>query len=559
MTGFGLGFRPTHYKDIIESKPKLDFVEIISENFMAVGGNARRRLEQVRDLYPVAMHGVSLSIGSEDLLDLQYLRELKKLSDWLQPFVISDHLCFTKNSIGKPIYDLLPIAYSKESLNHLVSRVGQVQDVLGRSILLENPSAYLAWQGSSLSEVDFLKELCKRSGCGILLDLNNLFVNQKNLGLDPLEYLCELGPEVRQFHIAGHKVAEGIRIDTHDEPVCDDVWNLLKIAKEKWPDVPVLLERDDNIPPLSKLLEELSIARQLVSTATKDGSLTTKSVLGAPSYLTNVISTPTNLEVLTEEIFKGQAVDFRVLKSNFRVDLPTSSKVGIDAYKFAYFERIEGALKDTFKNLHYIVEDDGFRAIVKHYLAHRESKHWSLNYVGDELAKTLKDFVLDFDFGVPQALISQIAEWDQFQMETFLAPNAQILDAGLLKSLPPDELEALRVEIAPSARFASQDWSLKHLAYEVANSLSPSIPVKSPTFLAVTRKYFEPLNSELTVSQFELIQSIASESSFKKIIGHDVVRLSDFVVLAEIGAIARVTDETCLVGTEAANLKPMLS
>ncbi|MEI8024753.1 MAG: DUF692 family multinuclear iron-containing protein [Pseudomonadota bacterium] len=552
MTGLGLGFRPTHYKDIIESKPELDFVEIISENFMAVGGNARRRLDQVRDLYPVAMHGVSLSIGSEDMLDMHYLRELKKLSDWLQPFVISDHLCFTKNSAGKPIYDLLPIAYTTKSLEHLVSRVRQVQDFLGRSILLENPSAYLAWQGSNLSEVGFLKELCKRSGCGILLDLNNLVVNQKNLGLDPVEYLLELGPEVRQFHIAGHKISEGIRIDTHDEPVSDEVWDLLEIAKDKWPDVPVLLERDDNIPPLAELLEELRFARDVVSKPSKHRSLSTKSSSGISLYLADVDSSPTNLEILTDEIFLGQDIDSKVLDANFLCDLTTSSTLGMNTYKYAYFERIESALKDTFKILFYIAEDDGFRAIVNHYLTHRKSKHWSLNFIGDELARTLRDFQLDFDFGVPQALMAQIAELDQFQMETFLAPDSQILVPELLKNLRPHELEELRVGLAPSSRFTSQGWSLKRLAQEVANSLPPSIPLASPTFLAITRKNFQPMISELSSSQFRLIEDIKSESIFRNVIGHDMNRLSDFVFLAEIGAFVRLTDETAFVRSSGA-------
>lgn len=549
MTGIGLGFRPCHYSEIIESKPKLDFVEIISENFMAVGGNARRRLEQVRDLYPVAMHGVSLSIGSEDILDTQYLRELKKLSDWLQPFVISDHLCFTRNSAGEPIYDLLPIAYTTKSLEHLISRVIQVQDILGRSILLENPSTYLAWQGSSLSEVGFLKEICKRSGCGILLDLNNLVVNQKNLGIDPIEYMFELGPEVRQFHISGHKISAGIRVDTHDEPVSDDVWDLFEIAKDKWPDVPVLLERDDNIPPLGELLDELRIARDVVSKPSKHKALSRESSCGVSLFLTGMDSSPTNLEILTDEIFNGQDTDSKVLQANFRCDLPTSSMLGLGTYKFAYFERIESALKDTFKSLFYIAEDDGFRAIVRHYLTHRESKHWSLNLIGDELARTLRDVTLDFDFGVPQVLVAQIAELDQFQMEAFLAPDSQILVPRLLKNLLPHELEELRIGLAPSARFASQGWSLKRLAYEVANSLPPSIPTESPTFLAVTRKDFQPLISELSSSQFRLIKDIELESSFKKVIGHDRNRLSDFVVLAEIGALARLTEETGLVRT----------
>jgi len=189
---------------------------------------------------------------------------------------------------------------------------------------------------------------------------------------------------------------------------------------------------------------------------------------------------------------------------------------------------------------------------VRHYLTHRESKHWSLNFIGDELARTLRDFQLDFDFGVPQALMAQIAELDQFQMETFLAPDSQILEPGLLKNLRPHELEELRVCLAPSSRFTSQGWSLKRLAQEVENSLPPSIPLASPTFLAITRKNFQPMISELSISQFELIKDIELDPIFKNVIGHDMNRLSDFVFLAEIGALSRLTDETACVRSSGA-------
>jgi len=540
MTGFGLGFRPALYKDIIETNPDLDFVEIISENFMAVGGNPRRRLEQVRALYPVAMHGVSLSIGSYDVLDMDYLWELKTLSDWLQPFVISDHICFTKNAGGRPFYDLLPISYNRKSLDHLVSRVCQVQDVLGRSILLENPSAYLSWRGSDLSEVHFLKELCQRSGCGLLLDLNNLVVNHKNLGLDPLDYFFDLGNEVRQFHIAGHRISEDIRVDTHDEPVSDEVWRLLEFAKGKWPDVPVLLERDDHIPPLKELLKEVAFARKLAPQPLPKRLICRPSAALPPWTEAKEIYKCADLELLTEGILTGHPIDSMTLREHFEDHLPASNAAGMVTYQFAYGERIYGALKDTFKCLYYIAEEDGFKAIVKHYLVHRASKHWSLNLIGDELSSCLRDFPLDFHFGVPQDLMAQIAELDQLQKESFLAQDAKLMDPSLLKILSPDELEELRVGLAPSARFTTQNWSLKDLVHEVANVSPPTIPKASLTFVAVTRKAWQPVVSELTSSQKALVDVIRSEARLEAIIGQDLDRLADFVALSDLGAIARL-------------------
>lgn len=541
MSAYGIGFRPTHYSEIISKKPKLDFLEIISENFMAVGGKPRKKLEEVREIYPLAMHGVSLSIGSYDPLDLQYIKELKRLNDVIQPFVVSDHVCFTKDKNGKNFHDLLPIAYNQMSLEHMVSRVHVVQDILGRAILLENPSAYLAWTASEMPEIDFFLELCKRTGAGILLDLNNLVVNQNNLQVSPFDYLEKLGDQVRQFHIAGHKVYDGIRIDTHDEPVSPDVWKLLAIAKQKWPDVPVLLEWDDHIPPLATLLEEIDKAKALRASNEADPKAQLTLGRHEPYNSSNQKSPQPSfvLEALTQGILSLESLNDSVLKESFQMDLPTPAYLGMETYRFAYFERIEAALKDTFKCLYYIAEDTGFRAITEHYLKYRVEQHWSLNLIGIELAAVLRNFDLDFDFGVPQELIADIADLDQLSLEVFLASDCTILSTNILKSLSPESFEKLIVETAPSVKCFQSKWDLVPLVEHVNRGESPDIPEKIDTIIGISRKNTAPTYSRLTKPQVLMLQKISTPLEFSQLLSEaDTEALLDFTVLCEREAIS---------------------
>ena len=263
--GFGLGLRASHYEAIFESKPALDWFEIISENYMVSGGRPLANLTRIRNDYPMAMHGVSLSIGSSDPLNTEYLRELKKLSDRIEPAFISDHLCWT-GMAGKNLHDLMPIPYTEEAIAHVVDRVRQVQDFLGRQILLENVSSYVTFAQSEMSEWAFLRAIAERADCHILLDINNIFVSAFNHGFEPIEYVEGIPVDrVRQFHLAGHENRGDIIIDTHDASVIDPVWDLYAKACARFGPMSTMIERDDNIPPLEELLTELDHARQIAS------------------------------------------------------------------------------------------------------------------------------------------------------------------------------------------------------------------------------------------------------------------------------------------------------
>lgn len=278
--GHGVGLRPKHYGRFLESRPRVDWVEAISENFMGIGGRPLAVLEKVRRDVPVALHGVSLSIGSSDALNARYLDELDELVKRIEPAVVSDHLCWGSHG-HRYVHDLLPLPFTEESLEHVARRVRQVQDRLGRQILLENVSSYFTYSGSTLSEWDFLAEIAQRADSGILLDINNIFVSAQNHGFDPFEYLSGIPVDrVGQYHLAGHSDYGDYLLDTHDAAVCDEVWNLYREAVRRFGLVSTLIEWDEKIPELEVLVAESRKAR-----AVEMGSLAWPTVNAAQKAL----------------------------------------------------------------------------------------------------------------------------------------------------------------------------------------------------------------------------------------------------------------------------------
>jgi len=263
--GYGLGLRSQHYQDILTQQPAVDWFEIITENYLIPGGRPLHNLEKIRERYPLVMHGVSLSIGSTDPLNFDYLAQVKKLAERIQPAWISDHLCWT-GVAGLNLHDLLPLPYTEEALAHVSERIQQVQDYLGRQILLENVSSYISYKDSSLTEWEFLAEIAKRSDCKLLLDINNVYVSAYNHQFDPQVYLQAIPKDrVQQFHIAGHTHCGAHIIDTHDQPVVEEVWQLYAQAVKHFGRVSTMIERDDNIPAFAELMQELDQARAIAA------------------------------------------------------------------------------------------------------------------------------------------------------------------------------------------------------------------------------------------------------------------------------------------------------
>ncbi len=261
--GFGVGLRAEHYDAVLSGgAPRVDWFEAITENYLDSGGRPLAILERVRRDHVVALHGVALSIGSTDPLDAQYLSRLCALVDRLEPALVTDHLCWTGVG-GRSLYDLLPLPYTEEVLAHVAERVGAVQDALGRRILLENPSTYVGFAHSTMNEWEFLAALAERADCGILLDVNNIYVSGRNLGFDPRRYLDGMPPaRVGQMHLAGFTDMGTYLFDTHSAPVHEDVWELYRHAVARFGAGATLVEWDADIPPFERLCEESERARR---------------------------------------------------------------------------------------------------------------------------------------------------------------------------------------------------------------------------------------------------------------------------------------------------------
>lgn len=261
FSGFGLGLRKPYFDEFLETSVAVDFVEVISENFMVDGGRPREILRKVRERHPVALHGVSMSIGSAHGLDPSYLKQLRTLADEIQPLFVSDHLSWSRTP-GFNSHDLLPLPYTDEALKVVCANIQQAQDAMGREMLIENPSSYLTFAQSELTEWEFLRTVSERTGCGLLLDVNNIYVSSVNHQFDPLEYIRAIPMDkVRQIHLAGHSQGDTLLIDTHDQAVPAPVWSLFAQVMQRAGPVAVMIERDDQFPPLAELLAELDLAR----------------------------------------------------------------------------------------------------------------------------------------------------------------------------------------------------------------------------------------------------------------------------------------------------------
>ena len=271
FSGYGLGLRREHYQDFLDTERPVavDFVEVISENFMVDGGQPRHILRQVRQRHPVALHGVSLSIGSADGPRADYLARLRALVDEIDPLYVSDHLSWSRIDTFNS-HDLLPLPYTEEALDIVCANIDMAQEALGRAILLENPSSYLRFPDQAMTEWEFIARMCERTGCALLLDVNNIHVSAVNHGFDAHAYLAGIPAErVRQIHLAGHSQGAELLIDTHDSAVSPAVWDLYATARERCGPVATMVERDAAIPPLADLMAELDIARRIGAGGTR--------------------------------------------------------------------------------------------------------------------------------------------------------------------------------------------------------------------------------------------------------------------------------------------------
>ncbi len=533
LSGFGVGFRPQHYAWVTENLPAVDWFEVISENFMAVGGKSRRFLEKLRSHYPVATHGLGLSVGSSagsrgsnDSVDFVYLRQLKELLDWLEPALVSDHLCWSSFRESMT-HDLLPIPFTELSLKAVASKVNQIQDFLGRQISLENPSAYLQFKESEMSESTFLAQLCAMTGCGVLLDVNNAYVNWKNLKRNPRTYFDEI-PEscVHQFHLAGHCQSHGVWIDTHDEPICPEVWELYALAAAKWPEAAVLIEWDEKLPNFETLMAEVERARSIRKTVTSmpaqlelnfsPGRLSQVAQidvfpeapsLGVQSGVDPRVYQDAQLKGLLDLIRqRGQITDETSALSAFDSKLPVRPKKGAAVYQAAYFQRLCKVLVEVYPTLYLILGKEGFTALATDYLVHFPPRKHSILHAADRLSEYLRTYGRAQDLSVPAAALADLALLEWTRTDLFERPDDKpSISMDCLQRLLPEEWERVRFRWIDALSLLELDWDV---------GPTWQSPIQVPGSFLVYRRNDEVYHRKLSAAEAVLFKEMLQGHSF---------------------------------------------
>lgn len=504
--GCGIGLRTPHYSEILKTLPKVDWFEAVSENFMDSGGRPLSILEKIRSHYPVALHGVSLSIGSVDPLNQDYLKRLKTLADRIDPFVVSDHLCWTGVD-NQNLHDLLPLPFTEEAIEFIVERVDGVQNFLGRKILLENVSTYVTYQHSVMPEWEFLVEIAKRSGCGILLDLNNVYVNSKNHGFDPIEYIQNVpGSLVGQFHLAGHTDMGKYLFDTHSAKVVEPVWDLYEKALALYGPVTTLIEWDDQIPDLAGLMAEAEKAKAIASKIDplKNNSKKAAAEVRKNVNMNNAPSLKQVQHALKERIQPGHEADKATGFLNLQAGEAGEARLSV--YANGYVARIAESLSESYEAIRHLLGKENFLHLCEQYAKAYPSQNYNLNEAGIHFEAFLKDnpILQKYPFLPDLARL----EWRIAKaFHSFEKPKA---DFSNLSALSEKDWERLRVYFQPSFAVIQSEWPIHDLWTARKTPLEKiDIDLKDrPQAVLVGRSGVEVLCEKISPIEFLLLENL---------------------------------------------------
>jgi uncharacterized protein (UPF0276 family) len=502
--GFGLGLRIPHYAHIFEHWPAVDWFEIISENFMDTDGKARRNLARIAERYPIVMHGVALSIGTVDPLNSDYLQKLKRLIDVVQPAWVSDHLCWT-GVAHKNSHDLLPVPYTEEALKHIVARIRQVQDYLGRPIVLENPSTYLEFQASHLSEAEFIAAMARESGCSLLLDINNVYVTCYNHRLDAQTYIDTLPLDrVVQIHLSGHRNMGTHIIDTHDDHVTDEVWALYRYAIAKaGRTINTMVEWDDKLPSWNVLYAELDKARLAAAEApgmgwrplTPTGQPVVKSASHTPLPLADLQHRLQNAILPTEHSSTNPA-DWIRSKQKFT---PAEQ---LAVYANAYRYRLVDVTAEDYPILAHYLGRQAFDELIDAFVATVESTHFNIGRYAAQLPDFIQTHcagdVFAHELAILENAIVQIADY----------PETPPLTPEHLVGMTADDLPAYVLEPRAALRLFAFAYPVNAYYQAVQDQQSPVAPALESTHLAVFRHDDVMWRMPLIADEYHLLRML---------------------------------------------------
>ncbi len=514
LVRFGAGFRTPHFDEIARGPRTLDWFEVVSDNFLGVGGARRAMLDRLRADHPILLHGVSLSIAGSDPLDPEYLRGLRALCDRVAPEFVSDHLCWTALG-GRNSHDLLPVALREPVLEHVCARVAHVQEALGRRLTLENATVYVAFRGDEMSEAEFFRELCRRSGCGMLLDVNNLYVNAQNLGIDPLRYLAELEREsVDYMHLAGHAVLSDVRIDTHDADVPDPVWHLFEVAARSFPDAGVIVERDDNLPSFAELCAEVELARVRHGHALE--------IVDSDPYLapprtdrTSGAASASWHELQAE--FWQQFVDRAGAGPEALVDArrPVTAARGMRVYSDAYATSLPRALAVNFPALARVVDPADWSALCAAYLRVHPPRGHDFRSLGTNLADFVRGFAFARDYGIDPSVLAELVALEQAQLEVQdeVDETDPIAPAALV-SLSANQWQDARFVFVRALRIVRTSHDVLPVVEAVTRGETPERPKAEATSYLVSRSADRLHTHRISGRETELLSSLVAGRSF---------------------------------------------
>ena len=507
--GCGIGLRSQHYPDILGHWPSMDWFEAISENYMDTGGRPLHVLEQVRHHYPVALHGTALSIGSTDPLNPDYLNRLKRLVDRIDPFIVSDHLCWS--GVGREsLHDLLPLPFTEDAICHVANRVEQVQDALGRKILIENVSTYVTYRHSAMPEWEFLSQIARRSGCGILLDLNNIYVNAKNHQFDPIDYLNGVpGELVGQFHLAGHTDMGKFLFDTHSDTVLEAVWNLYREALKRWGRVSTLIEWDENIPSFVRLCEEAEKARTIYQSCSTQEIVRSNLNQTASPRLPADSSAVISLSELQDKFKKRILPERRAFDPKETLLNRQGGEAGesrLDVYAGGYVARVRESLTEVYEAVRQILGPDRFGELCASYVAKHHSQDYNLNYVG----RYLSSYLVDSEWSKEFPFLADLAQLEWQINQAFHSFDEVPLNPADIRSIPPEKWENLRIVFQPSVSLLSTHWPVLDLwlgRHQPIGKLSAH-KTQIPERILIGRRELKVRCERLDHNQFELVRHL---------------------------------------------------
>lgn len=516
---FGLGLRSKHYNYILKNRPKVDWFEIISENFMETEGPGLNNLSKIKEIYPLVMHGVSLSIGSINSNNFEYLSKLKKLIKYVNPLWISDHLCFT--GTGKEnTHDLLPIPYTEESLKHVIKKIKEVQDYLEMEIALENPSTYLDFKSSQIQESEFISRMIEGAKCKLLLDINNVYVTCFNHGLSPKKYIDDLDiKKIKQIHLSGHCNKGTHIIDTHDDFVTEEVWNLYKYTINKSQRIiETMIEWDDNIPEFPVLYEELQKAKKAAKNC-KNYTIPNIKILPRINSRTSQ-SLESSQKIMQCSILKGQSHNLKasqwiIGKKNF------SAKKKLSVYVNAYRIRLEESITEDFPVLKEYLGEEKFKTLVGDFVKNTTSTHYNLAKYSQKLHSFIKKRLHGDRFS------QEICELESSILEIYDQEETSPLSSKNLNNLTEEDLLNSKLFPRKALKLHKFSHQINQYYQDVMDKNNNHKKIKRDSYLVVFRDKNQIWRMPMEKNEFIILREIFAGKKIGEVLKSSIAQNPD--------------------------------